>query len=92
VSLGCVVRAGADRVEQNFPLLENIAMGSAAEYMQQSTECFWLSQQADESDSRFLYLLMAQAWIALARQVQVREDPYRSLEAELSAIVRKRVA
>ena len=72
-------------------------MTQAAEYMEQSTKCFWLSQQADDSDSRFLYLLMAQAWIALARQVQVRElaqkeDPYRSLEAELSAMVRKRVA
>jgi len=44
-----------------------------------------------------LYLLMAQAWIALARQVerkdlQQKERPYRSLEAELSEMLRKRVA
>ena len=72
-------------------------MGPAAEYMQQSTNCFWLSQQAGDSASGFLYLFMAQAWIALAQQVQLRElhqndSSLRSLEAELSAVVRKRVA
>jgi len=72
-------------------------MGPALEYIEQSSKCFWLSQQADGSDSGFLYLFMAQAWIALARQVQARElqqqeSPHRSLEVELSAVVRKRVA
>jgi len=72
-------------------------MGPVAEYMQQSTECSSLSQQAGDSASALLYLFMAQAWLALAQQVQVRELQQKeglrhSLEAELSAIVRKRVA
>jgi len=75
----------------------NREMRPAAEYMQQSAKCLSLSQETNDSDGNLLYLLMAQAWIALARQVerkdlQQKERPYRSLEAELSEMLRKRVA
>ena len=65
--------------------------------MEQSAKCLSLSQETNDADGNFLYLLMAQAWIALARQVELKdlqqkEGPYRSLEAELSVMLRKRVA
>jgi len=68
-----------------------------AAIIQQSAKCLSLSQETNDSHGNFLYLLMAQAWIALAGQVerkdlQQKEGPYRSLEAELSEMLRKRVA
>jgi len=72
-------------------------MRPAAEYMQQSAKCLSLSKETNDADGIFLYHLMAQAWIALARQVELKDSPqkegiYHSLEAELSEILRKRVA
>jgi len=70
-------------------------MGTDPEYMQHSTKCLRLAQQASDPGGAFVYVLMAHAWMTLTRQVSnlkqrsVEDD---LLKAALAEVVRKLAA